>query len=436
MEPERRDGMRGLAGPRITRVQWKALVGTAAGWGLEGFDASLFTFVLVAAMRDLLGDGASEADIAFHAGLTISLFLGGWALGGLLFGLLSDYFGRVRVLMAGVLLYAVFTAASALTQEYWQLAVVRFIAGLGSGVEAPVGAALIAETWHPRHRARAIGVMASGYAVGYFLASLVYGAIGGHGWRVTLAVALVPAALVLFVRRGVREPAALTEARDRRAARRSAGGARSSEDRFVLWRLFSPPLLRRMVPCLLIATGALVVFWSTTTWTPQIITGLSGGPGPHAVAQVARATAMLNLGGVLGYASWGFVADAIGRRGAFLVSFAATAAGIGALYPFGRGYTAHLWLLPLVGFGIFGALGGNLVCFPELFPTSVRASALAASNAVGRLLTAPGPLVAGTIAVSWFGGDLGVAIAVMASFTVLGVAGTLLLPETRGRPVW
>jgi MFS family permease len=144
---------------------------------------------------------------------------------------------------------------------------------------------------------------------------------------------------------------------------------------------------------------------------------------------------MLNLGGVVGYASWGFLADAVGRRGAYLISFGATLVGVGILFPFQHGYTAYLWLLPLVGFGIFGTLGGPCVQFPELFPASTRASAIAASNSIGRLLTAAGPLVAVSIAGQLFGGDLGVAVTAIAALAVLGVVGALLAPETRHQPL-
>jgi len=421
----------------ITRHQWLTLTGTTLGWGMEGFDASLYTLIVVPATTEVLGPGATTANIAYHAGLGIAIFLVGWALGGLVFGLLSDYFGRVRVLMAAVVLYAVFTAASAFAQEFWQLALLRFVAGLGSGVEAPVGAVLMAETWNNRYRARAIGVMMSGFAGGFFLSSVVYGLIGHHGWRITLLVAVVPAFLALFIRRFIHEPEAMTDVKRRRAERK-ARGVRTAEDRFVLRRLFTPPLLGRMVPCILIQTGALFVFWSTTTWTPQIITRLSGAAGDTAaatVSHVSTATAMLNLGGVVGYASWGFIADAIGRRWAFVVSFAAALTGIGVLFPFQHGYSTFLWLLPLVGFGIFGALGGACVAFPELFPAGVRASAIATSNSVGRLFTAAGPLIAGTIATRYFGGDLGIAVTVIASLAVLGVVGALLTPETRNQPL-
>jgi MFS family permease len=113
----------GLRG--ITRYQWLVLAGTTMGWGLEGFDASLYSLIVGPAVRELLGPDAAPATVATHAGLAVSLFLAGWAIGAIVFGAIADYFGRVRVLSLCILLYAVGTAASAFAQEYWQLAALR-----------------------------------------------------------------------------------------------------------------------------------------------------------------------------------------------------------------------------------------------------------------------------------------------------------------------
>lgn len=433
----------------ITKRQWTTLAGTMMGWGLEGFDVALFALVVVPAVTELLGPGASPGDVLVHAGLAVTVFLFAWALGAIVFGVLADYIGRVRVLTIGIVMYAVFSALSATAHEFWLLLVFRFIAGLGSGIEAPVGATLMAETWNNRYRARAIGIMMSGYAIGYFLASWVYGLLNPYGWRITLAVTVIPALLVLFIRRFVHEPEAMKQLQaDRRAAHvpselatpappSTRGVERDSDAQtFVLRRLFTQPLLKNTILCTMIQAGALFSFWAITTWTPQIIRTMSAGDGLDAAttaAHVTQATALLNLGGLVGYATWGFIADWIGRRGAFLFSFLVTAASVGFLFPFDRSYTTFLIVLPVVGFGIFGALAGPCVYYPEVFPVGVRASAIAVTNSFGRFLTSPGPLVAGSIAAAYFGGDLGVSVTAISSFVVLGIVGVLFSPETRDR---
>ncbi|MHD0307171.1 MFS transporter [Rhodococcus erythropolis] len=432
----------------ITKRQWATLAGTTGGWGMEGFDVAIFALVVGPAVTDLLGPGATPDQIIFHAGLAITVFLAAWALGAIVFGILADHFGRVRILTIGILLYAVFTALTALSHEYWLLLLFRFFAGLGSGVEAPVGATLMSETWNNRYRARAIGIMMSGYAAGYFLASWVYGLLGQHGWRITLSVAVLPALLVLFIRRFVREPEVMVRLQeDRKALRQNnddgplcaqpSGTAVERDDdptTFALRRLFKRPLLRPTIAATLIQVGALFSFWATSTWTPQIIREISIADGLDAqttAANVTNATAMLTLGGFIGYATWGFIADWIGRRGAFLFSFSVSAVSVGFLYPMDHAYSTFLWVLPVVGFGIFGALAGPSVYLPEIFPVGVRASALSLTNSFARIFTAPGPLVAGSIAATYFAGDLGSAVTIMNLFLIVGVIGVLIGRETR-----
>ena len=133
----------------ITRYQWVVLFATTTGWALDGFDSSLFTLVAGPATAELLvNSGISDptpAQTSFYSGLAVTIFLVGWALGAVFFGTLADYIGRVRVLIVGVLTYSVFTALATLAAVYWQFAALRFLAGIGSGVELPVGAALVAE---------------------------------------------------------------------------------------------------------------------------------------------------------------------------------------------------------------------------------------------------------------------------------------------------
>jgi MFS family permease len=421
----------------ITRTQWLVLAGTTLGWGLDGFAGSLYILVLGPAMTELLPNSDVHVDpaaIGYYGGLTVALFLIGWATGGILFGLLADYFGRTRVLSVGILTYAVFSALAAFADTWWQLGLLRFIAGLGSGVEAPVGAALIAETWRNRHRARACGIMMSGYAAGFFAAAAAYALLGSHGWRPMLFLAGVPAVLVWFIRRYVPEP---PEIESHMAARRERKrlGTSIAEDRFALRRLIEPPLLGPMLVCTALATGALIAFWSVTTWYPQILRQMTAAEGlarDVADHRVAMAAMLFNAGGILGYASWGFLADVIGRRRAFLVSFAVSAVTVAWTFPFDHVYTEFLIAMPLLGFGLFGALSGTFIYAPELFPPSVRATALAVCNSVGRYLTALGPLTASAIATSWFDGNLGQATASVAALGLVAVVGLAFARETRG----
>lgn len=424
----------------ITRTQWLVLAGTTLGWGLDGFAGSLYILVLGPAMSELLpnsGVDVGAASIGYYGGLTVALFLIGWATGGILFGVLADKFGRTRVLSVGILTYAVFSALAAFADTWWQLGLLRFVAGLGSGVEAPVGAALIAETWRNRFRARAGGIMMSGYAFGFFAAAAAYALLSDHGWRFMLALAGLPALLVWFIRRYVPEPPEISAHLEARRERKRLG-TMVDHDRFALRRLVQAPLRRPMLVCTALATGALIAFWSVTTWYPQIIRQITAGEGlPQGIAdhRVAVAAMLFNAGGIVGYASWGFLADWIGRRKAFLLSFAVSAVTVAWTFPFDRGYAEYLVALPFLGFGLFGALSGTFIYAPELFPPSVRATALAVCNSVGRYVTALGPLTAGAIATSWFDGNLGLATASVTALGLIAVVGLAYARETRGEPM-
>ncbi|WP_432542192.1 MFS transporter [Kineococcus sp. SYSU DK002] len=426
-----RPGWRG----EITRAQWLVLAGTMLGWGLDGFAGSLYTLVLGPAMTELLphsGLEVSAATIGLYGGLTVALFLIGWAVGGIVFGVLADHFGRTRILAVGVLTYAVFTALAAVADTWWQLGVLRFVAGLGSGVEAPVGAALIAESWRNRYRARAGGVMMAGYAAGFFAAALAFAVLGDLGWRFMMGLAVLPAVLVWFIRRFVPEPAESREAiRARRERKRSGDG-----DTSTLARLFRRPLLRPTLVCTGIATGALIAFWSVSTWYPQIIRQM-GESAQWTAAQtahnVALASMLFNAGGVVGYAAWGFIADRIGRRPTFVLTFAVSGVAIAFLFPSTHSFTTYALTMPVLGLALFGSLSGAFIYSPEVFPTSVRATAIAFCNSVGRIVTATGPLVAGVMATSWFAGDLGLATTVIAALGLIGLVGVAFARETRGR---
>jgi MFS family permease len=427
----------------ISRYQWLVLLATLLGWGLDGFDGNLYALVVGPAVSELLrhsGIEASAANIGFYGGLNVSVYLVGWALGAVILGVVADYSGRVKVLMASILAYSVFTGLSAFAQEWWQLGLFRFLAGLGSGVEWPIGAALVAETWNNRYRAKAAGVMMSGFALGFFLAAVVYGLIGPLGWRWVFAAGILPALVVLLIRRNIHEPEAFTQTRARRerlkgltAEQLDAADRRFR--RFVLVQLFTPPLLKHMLICIGMSIGGLFAFWAVTTWVPQIVRQLmaaQGVTGDAAIPYVTYSNMALNAGGAIGYASWGFIADRIGRRPGLLLSFLAGLIGVVVLFPFQTTFLAYMLLLPVVGFGIFGFFAGSAIYFPELFGTHVRTTAVSLANNIGRLITAPGPFVAGLLVAS-FGGSFALATTVVSAWLILSIVVLVFARETHGR---
>src|SRR3989442_6654600 len=167
-------------------------------------DATIYALVLHPALHDLLqvasgGAPVSDSDIGWYGGIVFSIFLVGWAIGGVLFGVLADYVGRTKTLIATILIYAVFTGMAALSQDWWHLAIYRFLTALGIGGEWAAGASLVAEVWPEEKRAKAAGILQSAWAAGFFLAALFNLLLRGYGWRVLFGVGGGPALRAFFL---------------------------------------------------------------------------------------------------------------------------------------------------------------------------------------------------------------------------------------------
>src|SRR6266478_720719 len=191
----------GFGWPRdVTSAERKSLIAGGLGWMLDAMDVMLYSFVLTNLILEFSMSTRT-------AGLLSSLTLVASAIGGFLFGLLADRVGRTRALMASILVYSLASAACGLSHSIPQLAFFRFLLGLGMGGEWTAAAALIAETWRAEHRAKALGLMQSSYAIGEAIAALIVLAVLPHyGWRTVFFVGVLPALLVLWIRRGVPEP--------------------------------------------------------------------------------------------------------------------------------------------------------------------------------------------------------------------------------------
>src|SRR6267143_419309 len=193
---------RGFGWPHdVTPAERKSLIAGGLGWMLDAMDVMLYSLVLTNLIREFGMDTRS-------AGFLNSLTLVASAIGGFLFGILADRIGRTRALMASILVYSFASAACGFSHTIPQLATFRFVLGLGLGGEWTTGAALIAETWRAEHRGKALGLMQSAYAIGEAIAALVvFIVFPRYGWRAVFFVGVLPALLVLWIRRGVEEPA-------------------------------------------------------------------------------------------------------------------------------------------------------------------------------------------------------------------------------------
>lgn len=389
------------------------MIAASLGWLLDAFDVMLYALVLPAVMADL---GLSRT----VGGLLGSATLAASAVGGVLFGIVADRWGRRRALIWSVLLYSVFTAACGLAQSVLDLAIFRVLLGFGMGGEWASGAALVSETWPDEHRGKALGLMQSAWAVGYAAAAGVSGLVQPRwGWRAVFFVGILPALFTLWIRRRVREPE-LWERTRRRAA----------SPRLELGRMVRRPAVTVTAAVTLMNACTMYAWWGFNLWIPAYLSlpRVAGGVGLSPSAMAGLVVAM-QVGMWIGYVSFGFIADALGRKRAY-VGYLLTAAILIWSYASTRHPLVLLGLGPLVAFFGTGYFSGFGAVTAELYPTSIRATAQGFTYNVGRLASAVAPFVVGRLSDTH---GFGLALSTSAIAFLLAAACWLWIPETKGR---
>lgn len=427
----------------VSRYQWLVLAVAWLGWVFDSMDGTLYSLVQKPSMTELMGPNATEATISFYSSAVFSATLVGWALGGVIFGIIADYIGRTKALVATILIYSLFTGLSAVADTWWQLAVFRFITGLGLGGEWAAGAALVAEVWPDRLRAKAGAILQSAAAFGYFFAAVINLLAGVHSWRYVYLIGALPAIFVLFIRMIVKEPEAWLEIRDRRRLARIE--PTKSDDThelrtFTLKQLFGPRLRRDTVIASLLAFVVLLALWGATMWIPAAIretatppAGLdAAGQQKYLTAQASYAIMLLNGGALFGYLWFGPLADRFGRRAAFALYFIGGVVLFPVTFLLTTNASQVFFLLPLVGFFTLGITSGFPIYLPELFPTHVRTTGVGFCYNAGRIITAGGVFLTGYL-VGAFGGSYAKAASAVSLVYVLGIFLLLFARETRGR---
>ncbi len=395
----------------------RALIAAAAGWMLDAFDVMLYALVIPSVIAEF---GLSKG----QAGLLGSVTLLAAAGGGIAFGFVSDRFGRTRALMGSVLIYSVATALCGLSQNLTQLMVFRTILGIGMGGEWASGAALVSESWPDEHRGKALGFMQSAWAIGYGLAALVTAfVLPAYGWRVVFFIGVLPALLTVWVRRNVEEP-------ELWKAARAAAVRAPREQRPGLSLAFRGPLARVTIAVTFMNACTLFGWWGLNTWIPSYLSMSTeqGGNGFSAQTMSGLVIAM-QVGMWLGYVTFGFVSDAVGRKRTY-VTYLLCASVLLPLY----GVTRSPWLLlllgPLVAFFGTGYYSGFGALTAELYPTSIRGTAQGFTYNLGRIASAAAPFTVGTMAASR---GFSAAFAVTGFAFLLAAMAWRFIPETRGR---
>ncbi|HVG67054.1 MAG TPA: MFS transporter [Gaiellales bacterium] len=390
----------------------RAFIAASLGWMLDSFDVMLYSLVLASLIQDPVLQLSTSV-----AGQLGAVTLLAAAAGGVAFGVIADRIGRKRALMAAVLIYSVFTAACGFAQTVPQLALFRILLGLGMGGEWATGVALVSETFPARHRGKALAFVQSSWAIGYGLAALVnWIVMPVWGWRGVFFVGVLPALFTLWIRRKIEEPALWHQT--------------APQERGDIGALFRPGIAATTVFIILMNACCLFGWWGLNLWVPAYLNlpVERGGVGLSS-ATMSQFVIFMQVGMWLGYISFGYIADAIGRKRAYVL-FVLTAALLLPLYGVLRTPWMLLLLGPLVAFFGTGYYSGVGAVIAELYPTSVRATAAGVCYNVGRIASAAAPFVVGSMAASQ---GFGVAFGIAGGAFALAALAWIGIPDTANR---
>lgn len=470
----------------LTRYHWFVLIVAALGWLFDTMDQQLFTLARQPAMTELLtttepeedsvvepsGGGAEKSatqmkrvapsndKVKQFGAYATAIFLMGWAVGGLGFGVLGDRIGRAKTMLLTILIYSLFTGLSAFSIGFWDFAAYRFLTGLGVGGEFAVGVALVAEVMPDRARPHALGFLQALSAIGNISAALInmyLGHLEGSGalddvtlggdtpvkaWRIMFLVGTVPALLAILIRAKLKEPERWESAAHDDSVKKHLGSY--SE-------LFGDPVWRkRAIVGLVMAFSGVVGLWGIGFFSPELVDPVlrrkfesEGLAAPEIISKMAFWKGIMfilqNVGGAAGIWFYAKVTQRTGRKPAFAASFILAAAATAMVFWYLRDFQQIFWMIPIMGFCQLSLFGGYAIYFPELFPTRLRSTGTSFCYNVGRFVAAIGPFTLGYLVRNVFsearGFQEGIRYAgvAMSGIFLLGLLALPFAPETRGQ---
>ena len=395
----------------VNSYSWKALTGSAVGYAMDGFDLLILGFMLSAISADLhLTPG--------QAGSLVTWTLIGAVFGGIVFGALSDRYGRIRVLTWTIMLFAIFTGLCAFATGYWDLLIYRTIAGIGLGGEFGIGMALAAEAWPAKHRARVSSYVALGWQVGVLAAALLTPLLlPVIGWRGMFLVGVIPALVAWIIRNKIHEPEVFVRKPKERKA-----------SRFEAFKLLVKDKATTKVSIGVIVLTSVQNFgyYGIMIWMPSFLSKQLG----FSLTKSSMWTAVTIVGMMAGIWIFGQLADRIGRKPSFLI-FQLGAVIMVLTYSQLSNPTAMLWAGAVLGMFVNGMMGGYGAVMSEAYPTEARATAQNLLFNIGRGVGGLGPVVVGAVAMAY---GFQMAIALLAAIYVLDMIATALcIPELKGK---
>ncbi|MFO1021551.1 MAG: MFS transporter [Planctomycetales bacterium] len=445
----------------LNRYHWFVLIVAALGWLFDTMDQQLFALARKPAMVELLTTNGVAPDgptVGYWGGIVTSIFLIGWATGGLFFGMLGDRIGRAKVMLWTILIYSFCTGLSALSVGFWDFAFYRFLTGLGVGGEFAVGVSLVAEVMPHKARPFALGLLQALSAVGNISAALInmwLGVLEGQGafsglemggepvkaWRIMFVIGTVPALLAILIRRNLKEPETWQKVAHDGTVSKQLGSFQEL--------LGDPRWRKNALAGLALAFAGVVGLWGIGFFSYDLFDSVLQkkfkGEG-FSEADIAAKKAfwigltsvMQNIGGFLGIYAFSYVTHYTGRKPAFAISFVAATLSTALVFSSLDQISEIFWMIPLMGFCQLALFGGYAIYFPELFPTRLRSTGTSFCYNVGRFAAAAGPMTLGALMKFAFQGyaePMRYAGVTMCGIFLLGLVALPFAPETKGQPL-
>ncbi len=452
----------------LNRYQWFVLAVASLGWLFDTMDQQLFVLARTPALTELLNTTSSDPSISKYSGYATSIFIIGWATGGLIFGMFGDRFGRARTMIFTILIYSAFTGLSALSQGWVDFAIYRFITGMGVGGEFAAGVSLVAEVMPNRARPYALGLLQALSAVGNMMAAIISFIIPPQadfnnvaGWRWMFVVGIFPSLVVFLLFRGIKEPDSWVKAR-KEAKERAANPDDFHKQLGDMRELFTNPRWRyHTIVGVILAAAGVMGLWGVGFWTTELVRDnvLRNSPKETQDYFASITSLLQNFGAFFGIYGFGLLAARFGRRSAFLVAFLLALGATIMVFGFMTEQSQIWWMIPILGFCTLMIFGGYAIYFPELYPTRIRSTGAGFCYNVARYLAAAAPFVLGSLTsllVAPAGTPRGdeklsdwtllsslgsvdnpfrYAALIVASVYVIGIAILPFIPETKGKPL-